>query len=48
MLLYFLPIGNVCWAPSYKETPNWLLQKLNAFVPASDGSGSLFAFVSGH
>ena len=33
---------------SYKETPNSLLQKLNAFVPASDGSGSLLAFVSGH
>lgn len=48
VLLSFLPVGHVCWAPSSKETPNRLLQKLDAFVPASDGSGSLFAFVSGH
>lgn len=42
------PSCNMRWAPSYQQTPARLLEKCIAFVPASDGSGSLPVFVSGH
>lgn len=37
LLLSFFPIGHVCWAPSSKKSPRQLLQRVNAFVLASDG-----------
>lgn len=47
-LLYPLPVGRVRGAPRHREPhPHLAPSEMSAFVPASVGSGGLFAFVSG-